>query len=58
MIKGVAGCEGGCQEDKKNLVRQGFGDFTLSYVEGGILTAACKLSNGTPLEVKIFPEFD
>jgi hypothetical protein len=58
MIKGVAGCEGGCPADAKNLVSQGFRDFSLSYVEGGILTAACKLSNGTPLEVKVFPEFD
>jgi hypothetical protein len=58
MIKGVAGCEGGCPADAKSLVKQGFGDFSLSYVEGGILTAACKLSNGTPVEVKIFPEFN
>ena len=58
MIQGVAGCEGGCPADAKNLVRQGFGVFRLSYVEGGILTAARKLTNGTQLEVKIFPEFD
>jgi hypothetical protein len=58
MIKGVAGCEGGCPADAKSLVSQGFGDFGLSYVEGGILTATCKLRNGTPLEVKIFPAFD
>jgi hypothetical protein len=58
MIRGVAGCEGGCPADAKNLVRQGFGDFRLSYIEGGILSAVCTLENGKPLNLKIFPEFD
>ena len=58
MIRGVAGCEGGCPSDAKNLVREGFGDFSISYVEGGILTANQTLQNGKPFEVKIFPEFD
>ncbi len=58
MIRGVAGCEGGCPADAKNLVREGFGGFSISYIEGGILSAVHILENGRPLEVKIFPEFD
>ncbi len=58
MIRGVAGCEGGCPADAQSLVRQGFGSFNLSYIEGGILSAVCTLDNGKPFSVKIFPEFD
>ncbi|MBI4687280.1 MAG: hypothetical protein HY756_05810 [Nitrospirae bacterium] len=57
MIKGVAGCEDGCPADAKAIVRAGFGSFSLSYIEGGILSAKADLGNGTPLEVKVFPEF-
>ena len=57
MIRGVAGCEAGCPSDAMGVVRRGFGNFKLSYVEGGILTAVQSLENGVPLEVKIFPEF-
>ena len=58
MIRGVAGCEGGCPADAKGLARQGFGDFSLSYTEGGILSAVHTLENGKHLSVKIFPEFN
>ena len=58
MIRGVAGCEGGCPSDAKSLIRQGFGDFKLSYIEGGILSADCSLEGGKSFSVKIFPEFD
>ncbi len=58
MIRGVAGCEGGCPADAKSLVREGLGDFNISYVEGGILTAVQTLENGKPLKVKIFPDFE
>lgn len=57
MIRGVAGCEGGCPSDAMSLVRQGFGEFNLSYVEGGILTAVISLDNKGPLEIKVFPDF-
>ncbi len=57
MIRGVAGCEGGCPADAKSLVREGFGDFDISYVEGGILTAQQSLGNGIAIVVKIFPDF-
>jgi hypothetical protein len=58
MIRGVAGCEGGCPSDAKGLVRDGFGNFELSYVEGGILSAVCMLENGKDLTVKVFPDFN
>ncbi len=58
MVRGVAGCEGGCPADAKSLVREGFGDFDIAYVEGGILTARQSLGNGTTLEVKLFPDFE
>jgi len=58
MIRGVAGCEGGCPANAKSLVREGFGDFSLSYIEGGILSASQTIGNGKTLSIKIFPEFD
>lgn len=58
MIRGVAGCEGGCPSDAMSMVREGFGGFKLEYVEGGILTAAQTLENGSPIEIKLFPDFD
>lgn len=58
MIRGVAGCEGGCPSDAMSMVRSGFGNFKLEYVEGGILTAVQTLDNGKQVEVKIFPDFD
>ncbi|MBI5740342.1 MAG: hypothetical protein HZA16_06420 [Nitrospirae bacterium] len=57
MIRGVAGCEAGCPSNAKSVVREGFGNFSLSYVEGGILKAAYLPGNGTPLEIKVFPGF-
>ncbi len=58
MIRGVAGCEGGCPANAKNLVRQGFEDFDLSYTEGGILSAVHTFEDGNSLNLKIFPEFE
>jgi len=57
MIKGVAGCEAGCPSDAKSVVREGFKDFSIEYVEGGILSATKSLGNGKPLQVKVFPDF-
>jgi hypothetical protein len=57
MVRGVAGCEGGCPSNAKGLVRAGFRDYHLDYVEGGILTAAREVAPGQRLEIKIFPEF-
>jgi hypothetical protein len=58
MIRGVAGCEGGCPADAQSLVKDGFGRFDLSYIEGGILSAVCGLEDGKSVSVRIFPEFD
>ena len=57
MVRGVVGCEGGCPSNAKGLVRAGFRDYHLDYVEGGILTAAREVAPGRRLEIKIFPEF-
>jgi hypothetical protein len=57
MVRGIAGCEGGCPADAKNLVSQGYKDFTISYIEGGILSAKTDLEEGKILELKMFPEF-
>jgi len=57
MIRGVAGCEQGCPSDAKSLVSEGFGKFTLSYIEGGILSAIQTLDDGKEISVKLFPDF-
>jgi len=57
MVRGVAGCEEGCPSDAKGIVREGFGNFNLSYVEGGILKAFHSLKDGGALEIKVFPDF-
>ena len=57
MVKGIAGCEGGCPADAKSLVSSGYGDFTMEYIEGGILYAKAKIENGKTLHVKMFPDF-
>lgn len=58
MIRGVAGCEAGCPSNAKSLVRKGFNGFSLSYIEGGILSAEARLKNGQVLTLKVFPEFN
>ncbi len=57
MIKGIAGCEGGCPANAKNLVQKGFKNFELQYVEGGILTASVTTGAGIPVSLKMFPDF-
>jgi hypothetical protein len=57
MVRGVAGCESGCPANAKSLVRSGFRDYRLEYIDGGILTAARDVAPGERLEIKIFPEF-
>jgi hypothetical protein len=57
MVRGVAGCENGCPADAKSLVREGFGDFRISYIEGGILSAIKSLGDGVAIELKVFPDF-
>lgn len=57
MIRGIAGCEGGCPANARNLVEQGFRNFELKYIEGGILSAKADIPGGTSLHLKMFPEF-
>ncbi len=57
MIKGIAGCESGCPADAKRLVSSGYQNFTLEYIEGGILSARTKTAEGKILSVKMFPDF-
>jgi hypothetical protein len=57
MVRGIAGCEGGCPANALQLVESGFKNFNLSYIEGGILIAKAQTSQGSPIELKMFPEF-
>lgn len=57
MIKGIAGCEAGCPSDAKGFVSRGFKDFSLEYIEGGILSATARTGNGKTLCIKLFPDF-
>ncbi|GBD99219.1 hypothetical protein BMS3Abin07_01253 [bacterium BMS3Abin07] len=57
MVRGIAGCEDGCPADAKSLVSQGFNDFDISYIEGGILSVKADIEGGKTLELKMFPEF-
>ncbi len=57
MIKGIAGCEGGCPADAKRFVARGFKNFRLAYIEGGILEARAAVENGKSVAFKMFPDF-
>ncbi len=57
MVKGIAGCEGGCPADAKSLVSRGFKNFKLAYIEGGILEALVVTENGKNIAFKMFPDF-
>ena len=57
MIRGIAGCERGCPADAKEFVYRGFKEFSLAYVEGGILTAKAVIGGNKELSIKMFPDF-
>lgn len=57
MIRGIAGCESGCPSNAKGFVSQGFKNFALDYIEGGILSAKTTSKCGKTIELKMFPEF-
>ena len=57
LVKGIAGCEGGCPADAKSLVSRGFKNFKLAYIEGGILEARVITENGKNVAIKMFPDF-
>lgn len=57
MVRGVAGCESGCPSNARDFVRNGFKNFELAYIEGGILTAKATAENGQKISLKLFPDF-
>ena len=57
MVRGIAGCERGCPADAKEFVHRGFKEFSLAYVEGGILTAKAVIGSNKELSIKMFPDF-
>ena len=57
MVKGIAGCEAGCPSDARSVVQKGHRNFTLEYIEGGILSATAQLGQGKTLSLKLFPDF-
>ncbi len=57
MIRGIAGCENGCPANAKELVSRGYKNFSLQYIEGGILSADARAEGGTVLCLKMFPDF-
>ena len=55
MVKGIAGCEAGC---RRSACRVGeYDNFSLKYIEGGILTAQADMPGGRQLSLKLFPDF-
>lgn len=56
MVRGIAGCEGGCPADAKGLVRRGHKNFEIEYIEGGIISAKAPVDKKI-IEIKMFPEF-
>ena len=57
MVRGVAGCEAGCPANAHMLVRTGFKDYSLQYIEGGILSAKQSPGSSQVVEIKVFPDF-
>lgn len=57
LIRGVVGCEQGCPANAKEVVERGYLNFTLNYVEGGILTAMAPIEGGRTVTIKLFPDF-
>jgi hypothetical protein len=57
MIEGIAGCERGCPANAKGFVARGFKNFTLQYIEGGILSAHASAGGGKGVVLKMFPDF-
>ncbi len=57
LVKGIAGCEGGCPADAQNFVSRGFTNFKLAYIEGGILQAQAKSADGREISLRMFPDF-
>ena len=57
LVKGIAGCEGGCPADAQSFVSRGFTNFKLAYIEGGILEAQAQTVDGKEVSLRMFPDF-
>jgi hypothetical protein len=57
MTRGIAGCQGGCPSNAKRFAQAGFRDFSIQYIEGGILSVSIDIGNGRSLTLKAFPDF-
>jgi len=57
LVRGIAGCEGGCPADAHTLVARGYKSFRLAYVDGGILVAEAPLGGEASLVLRMFPDF-
>jgi hypothetical protein len=57
MVRGISGCEDGCPANALGLVADGYNNFKLAYIEGGILTANAVTENGKTISLKMFPDF-
>jgi hypothetical protein len=57
MVKGIAGCEGGCPADAQRFVARGYTNFKLAYIEGGILQAQARSECGKDISLRMFPDF-
>jgi hypothetical protein len=57
MVKGIAGCEGGCPANAQSFVSRGFTNFKLAYIEGGILQAQAITQDGKAVSIRMFPDF-
>jgi hypothetical protein len=57
MVRGIAGCENGCPADALSFISEGFKNFELAYIEGGILTAKAITEKGKTIFLKMFPHF-
>jgi hypothetical protein len=57
MVRGIAGCESGCPADAQYFASEGYKNFELVYIEGGILTAKAVTEKGNTIFLKMFPYF-
>ncbi len=55
--RGIAGCESGCPADALSFISEGFKNFELIYIDGGILTAKAITEKEKTISLKMFPHF-
>lgn len=57
IVRGIAGCENDCPADALYFVSEGYKNFELAYIEGGIITAKAVTGKGNTIFLKMFPHF-